>query len=206
MDKVKQGSDKIEKFRQKKVRKKKTTLANTLVLDCIEYLDSYGLQEVGLYRIPGLTTEVQKLQASYKEGPVNLFEIKPSINSIATLLKQHFREGEPILPTSDMELSDLEACLNKLPAEHFTTLSLLCAHLARVCYFEEVNKMSLSNLCVVWCPSLQVNSDVLELMIGNGDELFKWDDNPFADDEHLEWESSDKESTESGVKNGVSEN
>ena len=190
LDKVKQGSDRIDKMRQKK-SKKKPKIANTLVLDCIEYLDSYGLQEQGLYRVPGALTEVTKLQQLYQQGPVNLFEVKPSINCIATMIKQNFRENEPILPSNEMDMGTLKTTLNQLPAEHYTTLSLLCAHLARVCYFEETNKMSLSNICVVWCPSLKVHSNVLEMMIGNGDVLFKWNDNPFADEEMLDWESSD---------------
>eukprot|EP00835_Amoeboradix_gromovi_P006771 NODE_879_length_3484_cov_0.307238.p2 type:complete len:218 gc:universal NODE_879_length_3484_cov_0.307238:1570-917(-) len=205
VSKVKQGSDKIDKLRQKKSRKKKTTTTNTLVLDCIEYLDSYGLQEQGLYRVPGLLTEVQKIQALYQQGPVNLFEIKPSINTVATMLKQHFREGEPIFSSAEMDFPALQAALNQLPSEHFMTLSLLCAHLARVCYFEEVNKMSISNICVVWCPSIQINSDVLEMMISNGDTLFHWNDNPFADEEMLDWESSDNQSTASSIKNGFVE-
>eukprot|EP00834_Sanchytrium_tribonematis_P002820 NODE_95_length_21511_cov_0.501168.p9 type:complete len:212 gc:universal NODE_95_length_21511_cov_0.501168:5348-4713(-) len=195
MDKMRISQDKIEKMRNKKSKKSKPKITNTLVIDCIEYLDSYGLQEQGLYRVPGALTEVQKLQQLYLEGPVNLFEIKPTINSIATLLKQNFRDNDPILPSGEIEKTVLQSTLNQLPKEQFTTLSILCAHLARVCYFEEVNKMSLSNICVVWCPSLKVSNTVLESLINDGDELFKWSelhDNPFADEEFLENESSEQ--------------
>ena len=39
-----------------------------VVTRCIEYLDIMGIEEVGLYRVPGSTTSVNRLKAMFDSG------------------------------------------------------------------------------------------------------------------------------------------
>ncbi|KAI9139005.1 Rho GTPase activation protein [Paraphysoderma sedebokerense] len=69
-----------------------------VVIRSIEYLDTKGLNEVGLYRIPGSTTAVAKLKAIFDHGgDIDMILSEPDEDAIdphnvATLLKMYFRE------------------------------------------------------------------------------------------------------------------
>ncbi|CAG8661748.1 19602_t:CDS:2 [Gigaspora margarita] len=85
-----------------------------LVLRCIEFLDIYGLEEVGLYRIPGSMSTVQRMRGIFNSGlDLNLLQSsREDPHVVATLLKMYLRElPEPIL-TEEL-LPDFIACIAK---------------------------------------------------------------------------------------------
>lgn len=58
-----------------------------------------GLEEEGLYRIPGSTSKVNQLKAQFNaRQPVDFEEAAADVHSVAGLLKLYFRElPEPLL-------------------------------------------------------------------------------------------------------------
>ncbi|KAK9763715.1 hypothetical protein K7432_009367, partial [Basidiobolus ranarum] len=84
-----------------------------VVIRCIEYLDCNGLNEVGLYRVPGSTSAVTRLKAIFDEGnDMDLLDSHEDPNAAATLLKMYLRElPDPIIP-QDL-LPEFSACLPK---------------------------------------------------------------------------------------------
>ncbi|KAI9251535.1 Rho GTPase activation protein [Phascolomyces articulosus] len=71
-----------------------------VVQRCLDYLDINGVNEVGLYRIPGSLTAVNKLRAVFDAGrDVDLKLLEPEPHVVGTLLKMYLRElPEPIIP------------------------------------------------------------------------------------------------------------
>jgi hypothetical protein len=49
-----------------------TTGVPAVISRCIEYLDIMGVEEVGLYRVPGSTSNVARLKAMFDHGKENL--------------------------------------------------------------------------------------------------------------------------------------
>ncbi|KAI8929001.1 RhoGAP domain-containing protein [Entophlyctis helioformis] len=64
-----------------------------IVYRCIEFLDANGLEEIGMYRLSGSITEVQSLRRLFNSGDdVDLAQLYPDPNAIASLFKSFFRE------------------------------------------------------------------------------------------------------------------
>lgn len=165
---------------------------------CIEYLDAKGLQEVGLYRIPGSTTTVNKLRAIFDSGSDLAFgEEGEDPNAIATLLKMFLRElPETVLtPTLESEyhqclssydhersmadpayeaqiVEDLTRVTLQLPEENYQLLAWLMCHLARVDYYSDVNKMNSSNLGLIFCPTMGITSVLFRYFLRNSEKIF----------------------------------
>ncbi|CAO3612595.1 unnamed protein product [Cunninghamella echinulata] len=86
---------------------------------CIDYLDVYGIHEVGIYRIPGSTTAVNKLKEQFEsDGDVDFFISRPDPHVIGTLLKMFLRElPEPLIPQSinQQYTNEIKLFLKKQP-------------------------------------------------------------------------------------------
>ncbi|KAI9250675.1 Rho GTPase activation protein [Helicostylum pulchrum] len=194
---------------------------------CIEYLNSVGVHEVGIYRIPGSTITVNKLRAIFNDGSDVDFDVtRPDPHAVGTLLKMYLRElPEPIIPfeltneytqqfmksiqTSDeidkkaMEetidvstslspnidasqlppispdlLKTVRSITSKLPIYNFCLLQLLCRHLKRVADNEEENRMSISNLAVIFIPTLNMGRALFHCMVEHYFEIFEGRNRP----------------------------
>ena len=68
----------------------------TVFVRCIEYFDVHGVEEVGLYRIPGSWTTVNQLKKVFDNGgdcDLNTnTDLPVGENDVATLLKTYLRE------------------------------------------------------------------------------------------------------------------
>ncbi|KAK9702916.1 hypothetical protein K7432_011009 [Basidiobolus ranarum] len=154
------------------------------VIRCIEYLDCNGLTEVGLYRVPGSTSAVTQLKAAFDGGDdMDLMNYQEDPSTVATLLKMYLRElPDPIIP-KDL-LSEFNGCLPKngelspeqrqrqmesvperlasvamrLPDANYYLLHWLMSHLARLDFYHTQNKMTISNLGLIFCPTLLIGS------------------------------------------------
>jgi hypothetical protein len=101
---------------------------------------------------------------------------------VASALKQYFRELPDALLTKEyyqefMEAARIEgdvarrdavhAIVNKLPDPNYTTLRYLIFHLYRIQEREPVNRMSITNLSIIWGPNLLAydQNDVGEMAI-----------------------------------------
>lgn len=150
------------------VAQQEGVLVPHVVRRCVEEVERRGMDEVGIYRISGTTSEISALKSAF-DG--NLCEAvtrlrSAEVNAVSGVLKLYFRElPEPLIPavlfqnlaqmlelhdTNEQFISLLQSC----PDANRNTFLYLLQHLKRVSAREDVNKMSLLNLATVFGPSL----------------------------------------------------
>ncbi|KAF8959196.1 hypothetical protein BGZ46_001815 [Entomortierella lignicola] len=158
-----------------------TPMVPAVLFRCVEYLEVKGVDEVGLYRVPGSHASVQKLKKMFDTGKdLNLLTMDAiDPNDIATLLKLYLRElPTPLLPAVFLEQfqsvisTDRQVChslrgiLLRLPRTNYVVLSFLCHHLSRIAAHSEKTKMNVSNLAVVFAPTLSIGSVLFKALLG----------------------------------------
>ncbi|XP_071994471.1 active breakpoint cluster region-related protein isoform X1 [Engystomops pustulosus] len=159
------------------VTKRERSKVPYIVRQCIEEVEKRGIEEVGIYRISGVATDIQALKAAFDANSKDILMMLSDmdINAIAGTLKLYFRElPEPLLTDKlylafmeGIALSDpaaRENCmmhlLRSLPDPNLMTFLFLLQHLKRVAEKEPLNKMSLHNLATVFGPTLLRPSEV----------------------------------------------
>ncbi|ORE11381.1 RhoGAP-domain-containing protein [Rhizopus microsporus var. microsporus] len=165
-----------------------------IVYRCIEYLEIKGaLQEEGIYRMSGSVLEIKGLKRRFSdEGDVDLLgqDQHHDLHAVAGLLKMWLRELPENIFTESLlseylrtcEASDQQAKIHELgrlisllPLVNYALLRFLCAHLIRVVQNSNKNKMTLSNICVVFSATLAIPSHMLRMMLVKFDYIF-WTD------------------------------
>ncbi|KAJ8403868.1 hypothetical protein AAFF_G00347360 [Aldrovandia affinis] len=154
------------------VTKRECSKVPFVIRQCIEEVEKRGIEEVGIYRISGVATDIQTLKAVFNTNSGKDFSAMLSnmdINAIAGTLKLYFRELPEALLTDRLYLDFLEgialsdpaakeSCmmhlLCSLPDPNLVTFLTLLEHLRRVSENEPVNKMSLLNLATIFGPTL----------------------------------------------------
>ncbi|XP_023099446.1 active breakpoint cluster region-related protein isoform X3 [Herpailurus yagouaroundi] len=159
------------------VTKRERSKVPYIVRQCVEEVEKRGIEEVGIYRISGVATDIQALKTVFDANnkDILLMLSDMDINAIAGTLKLYFRElPEPLLTDrlypafmEGIALSDpaaKENCmmhlLRTLPDPNLITFLFLLEHLKRVAEKEPINKMSLHNLATVFGPTLLRPSEV----------------------------------------------
>ncbi|RHZ79469.1 hypothetical protein Glove_144g105 [Diversispora epigaea] len=148
-----------------------------LVEKCISEIEKRGLEEVGIYRVPGAAMAINKLRAAFNKNAeaVNLSDEEyRDINIVAGALKLFFRSlPEPIttyefydqfIQAADIQDRDgkfyaIKDLLYKLPKPNYDLLKRLIEHLERVTDYEEFNHMYAGNLAIVFGPNLLKSRD-----------------------------------------------
>ncbi|XP_036444493.1 breakpoint cluster region protein [Colossoma macropomum] len=153
------------------VTKRERSKVPYIVRQCLEEIERRGMEEVGIYRVSGVATDIQALKNAFDTNnkDVSVMMSEMDVNAIAGTLKLYFRElPEPLFTdelypnfTGGIALSDSvakESCmlnlLLSLPEPNLVTFLFLLDHLKRVAEKEGVNKMSLHNLATVFGPTL----------------------------------------------------
>uniref|UniRef100_A0A8C5VWU7 BCR activator of RhoGEF and GTPase n=1 Tax=Microcebus murinus TaxID=30608 RepID=A0A8C5VWU7_MICMU len=153
------------------VTKRERSKVPYIVRQCVEEIERRGMEEVGIYRVSGVATDIQALKAAFdvNNKDVSVMMSEMDVNAIAGTLKLYFRElPEPLFTdefypsfAEGIALSDpvaKESCmlnlLLSLPEANLVTFLFLLDHLKRVAEKEAVNKMSLHNLATVFGPTL----------------------------------------------------
>ncbi|KAI1893556.1 hypothetical protein AGOR_G00124940 [Albula goreensis] len=154
------------------VTKRECSRVPFVIRQCIEEVEKRGIDEVGIYRISGVATDIQNLKAAFNTNSTKDFPLMLSdmdINAIAGTLKLYFRELPEALLTDRLYLAFLEGValsdpvaketcmmqlLCSLPDPNLFTFLTLLEHLRRVAEKETVNKMSLLNLATIFGPTL----------------------------------------------------
>ncbi|KAK4689393.1 Rho GTPase-activating protein RGD1, partial [Tremellales sp. Uapishka_1] len=144
-----------------------------VVEKCAEAIEAYGLESTGIYRLSGTTSKVQALKGAL-DRDIDSVDVlsedwSADINVVSGALKLWFRElPEPLL-TYGLYNGFIEAAryendrlrhirlheqVNELPDPNYATLKFFMGHLDRVRRKNEVNQMSVSNLSIVFGPTL----------------------------------------------------
>ncbi|KAG0269599.1 hypothetical protein BGZ95_002007 [Linnemannia exigua] len=158
-----------------------TPMVPAVLHRCAQFLEAKGVDEVGLYRVPGSHANVQKLKRMFDTGKdYNLLTMDAiDSNDIATLLKLYLRElPSPLLPpilleqfqsllTTDRHICHtLRGILIRLPRPNYVVLSYLCHHLSKIASHSDKTKMTVSNLGVVFAPTLSMGSVLFKALLG----------------------------------------
>lgn len=153
------------------VTKRENRTVPYIVTLCVQQVEKRALNEVGIYRVSGVTSDVQHIKKMFDKNIVaamNQVE-EADIHALTGVLKLYFRElPEPLFTdkqyksfTQAVELKDEEGkekcmleLLHSLPDANYYTIAFMIEHLARVAKNSAVNKMSINNLATIFGPTL----------------------------------------------------
>lgn len=143
------------------------------VRKCINYVETKGLTQEGVYRTVGSNIQVQKLLNAFFDptnpGDVDLYSSDWDVKTITSALKFYLRSlSEPLMTYSlhrdlmcaaksdnlDFRLSEIHSLSYKLPEKNREMLEMLIKHLVNVCSHSEENRMTPSNMAVIFGPTL----------------------------------------------------
>ncbi|OZJ04939.1 hypothetical protein BZG36_02644 [Bifiguratus adelaidae] len=156
-----------------------------IVRACIQEVDKRGLTSVGIYRLSGPASTIQRLRSAYNHHDPDIDLSKENdINVVTGLLKLYFRElKQPLLTYElyeefikaskiddyDERMYTLKHLIECLPQAHYDTSAHLFSHLARVAYHSEENKMEASNLALIFSVGvLRSGHEDLSSMLNTG--------------------------------------
>ncbi|XP_063066683.1 rho GTPase-activating protein 24 isoform X2 [Engraulis encrasicolus] len=146
-------------------------MAPMLVEQCVDFIRQWGLQEEGLFRLPGQANLVKELQDAFDCGEKPSFDCNTDVHTVASLLKLYLRElPEPVIPFSKFEeflactkilskdqdtgMKELKKQVESLPPVNYNLLKYICRFLDEVQSYSGVNKMSVQNLATVFGPNI----------------------------------------------------
>ncbi|XP_051925532.1 rho GTPase-activating protein 22 isoform X1 [Hippocampus zosterae] len=146
-------------------------LAPLLVEQCVDFIRERGLDEEGLFRMPGQANLVKDLQEAFDCGDKPLFDSNTDVHTVASLLKLYLRElPEPVIPFCKYEdfltcaqllakdeeegVQELGKQVNTLPLPNYNLLKYICKFLDEVQSHCNENKMSVQNLATVFGPNI----------------------------------------------------
>ncbi|XP_074064072.1 rho GTPase-activating protein 25 isoform X2 [Macrotis lagotis] len=137
-----------------------------LVEKCMEFIREHGLNEEGIFRLPGQDNLVKKLRDAFDAGERPSFERDTDVHTVASLLKLYLRElPEPVVPWNQYEgfllcgklmnadeskaHQELMKQISSLPRDNYNLLSYICRFLHEIQLNCAVNKMCVDNLATV---------------------------------------------------------
>ncbi|XP_051536284.1 rho GTPase-activating protein 42-like isoform X3 [Myxocyprinus asiaticus] len=189
--------------------KKEETFLNeagfNFVRKCIELVEARGINTMGLYRIGGVNSKVQRLMTSVfaAKAPTDM-DLDPDTwdnKTITSGLKNYLRcLAEPLMTyrfhkdfimavksdDQNYRVCAVHALLHKLPYKNREMLDILIKHLHVVSTHSQKNLMTVSNLGVIFGPTLMRSQEetvaammnikfqniVVEILIENYDKIF----------------------------------
>ncbi|XP_069002871.1 oligophrenin-1 isoform X1 [Embiotoca jacksoni] len=143
------------------------------VRKCINFIETKGTTQEGVYRTVGSNIQVQKLLNAFFDptnpGDVDLHSSDWDVKTITSAMKFYLRSlSEPLMTYGlhrdlmcaaksdnlDFRLSEIHSLTYKLPEKNREMLELLIKHLVSVCSHSDENLMTPSNMAVIFGPTL----------------------------------------------------
>ncbi|KAF9476860.1 hypothetical protein BDN70DRAFT_811544 [Pholiota conissans] len=139
-----------------------------IIEQCLSEIEARGLNEVGIYRIAGASTEINALKDAYNRGEYPIRK-ETDVHALCDLVKSWFRVlPEPVFPPPsyhdvmeamrqenlDDRLLSIRNVVQALPQANFDILRRVSEHLDRVTDYEEYNHMTAEALAIVFSPNL----------------------------------------------------
>uniref|UniRef100_A0A665U4W1 SLIT-ROBO Rho GTPase-activating protein 1 n=1 Tax=Echeneis naucrates TaxID=173247 RepID=A0A665U4W1_ECHNA len=138
-----------------------------VVESCIRYINLYGLQQQGIFRVPGSQVEVNDIKNAFERGEDPLVDDQTDhdINSVAGVLKLYFRGLEnPLFPkerfldlistTSAERAHHLQQIIVTLQRPVIIVMRYLFAFLNHLSQYSDENMMDPYNLAICFGPTL----------------------------------------------------
>lgn len=105
--------------------------------------------------------------------PEPLFPYEANIQFNAALPKECILDQLELTASDDLVLSKMQSvAVRHLPVQNFFLLRILMAHLNRLAKNVALNKMSLSNLGLIFCPTLGIGSSLFGWLVRGWEMLF----------------------------------
>uniref|UniRef100_A0AAQ4PBZ1 SLIT-ROBO Rho GTPase activating protein 3 n=1 Tax=Gasterosteus aculeatus aculeatus TaxID=481459 RepID=A0AAQ4PBZ1_GASAC len=132
-----------------------------VVESCVRYINLYGLQQQGIFRVPGSHVEVNDIKNAFERGEDPLVDDQSDhdINSVAGVLKLYFRGLEnPLFPKE--RFLDLISTTSESHSRETSNRSViivmryLFAFLNHVSQYSDENMMDPYNLAICFGPTL----------------------------------------------------
>ncbi|KAJ1932943.1 Rho GTPase-activating protein, partial [Linderina pennispora] len=156
-----------------------------IIVKCTKAVEAFGLQNEGIYRQSGQSSQVARLRNEFNLDADNV-DLQPSanaadINNITSVLKMYLRElpggliphphrdkllgmfpfeddQQPQQDTENM-VNVVVRTMRALPRMNVEILNYLVAHLDKVQAFQEFNMMNSENLGIVFGPTIIPSGD-----------------------------------------------
>ncbi|XP_060622262.2 SLIT-ROBO Rho GTPase-activating protein 3 isoform X2 [Anolis sagrei] len=142
-----------------------------VVESCIRYINLYGLQQQGIFRVPGSQVEVNDIKNSFERGedPLADDQNERDINSVAGVLKLYFRGLEnPLFPKERFQdlistikienvserVHQIQQIVITLPRAVIIVMRYLFAFLNHLSQYSDENMMDPYNLAICFGPTL----------------------------------------------------
>ncbi|XP_051748892.1 oligophrenin-1 isoform X2 [Ctenopharyngodon idella] len=191
---------------QKQAEMDLNDLGFKFVRKCINFVETKGLTQEGVYRTVGSNIQVQKLLNAFFDpncpADVDFNSTDMDIKTITSALKFYLRSlSEPLMTYSlhgelilaaksenlDYRLGAVHSLVYKLPERNRDMLELLIKHLVSVCSHSSENLMTVSNMGVIFGPTLmraeeetvaamldiKFQNIVMEILIEDYSKIFK---------------------------------
>ncbi|XP_067294688.1 oligophrenin-1 [Pseudorasbora parva] len=191
---------------QKQAEMELNDLGFKFVRKCINFVETKGLTQEGVYRTVGSNIQVQKLLNAFFDSKcpadVDFNTIDMDIKTITSAMKFYLRSlNEPLMTYSlhgelilaaksenlDYRLGAVHSLVYKLPERNREMLELLIKHLVSVCSHSSENLMTVSNMGVIFGPTLmraeeetvaamldiKFQNIVMEILIEDYSKIFK---------------------------------
>lgn len=156
-----------------------------IISDCVNQILKRGLEEEGIFRISGSLTTIKNYREAYDLHQKVDLSKDFDIHNIAGILKMYLREmpenifTNETLPklliqvaskNSDQTFLKILCCI---PEVNLNSLKQILYMLYQVLSKSHINRMSLSNLSIIFTQVLKINSNFFEyLMLSNGIKSF----------------------------------
>nr|KAF6414961.1 Rho GTPase activating protein 44 [Molossus molossus] len=149
---------------------------------CVTMLLECGMQEEGLFRVAPSASKLKKLKAALDCCVVDVQEYSADPHAVAGALKSYLRElPEPLMTfelydewiqasniqEQDKRLQALWNACEKLPKANHNNIRYLIKFLSKLSEYQDVNKMTPSNIAIVLGPNLlwpQAEGNITEMM------------------------------------------
>ncbi|XP_038639282.1 SH3 domain-binding protein 1-like isoform X2 [Scyliorhinus canicula] len=136
---------------------------------CVMMLLDKGMTEEGLFRLAAAASVLKRLKSALDRGSFDPQEFNSDSHAVAGALKSYLRELPQPLMTFDLyeewfqaasekdlskKVESLREICAKLPPESYNNFRYLIKFLAKLADYQQVNKMSPSNIAIVLGPNL----------------------------------------------------
>ncbi|XP_051979078.1 oligophrenin-1-like isoform X1 [Xyrauchen texanus] len=191
---------------QKQAEMELNGLGFKFVRKCINFVETKGLTQEGVYRTVGSNIQVQKFLNAFFDpkcpGDADFSSNDLDIKTITSALKFYLRSlSEPLMTYSlhgelilaaksenlDYRLGAVHSLVYKLPERNREMLELLIKHLVSVCSQSSENRMTVSNMGVIFGPTLmraeeetvaamldiKFQNIIMEILIEGYNKIFK---------------------------------
>ncbi|KAG7471164.1 hypothetical protein MATL_G00121500 [Megalops atlanticus] len=196
------------------------------VKKCIDLVEMRGIDTMGLYRIGGVNSKVQKLMTSMFAKASSDMDLDPEVwdnKTITSGLKNYLRcLSEPLMTyklhkdfimavksdDQNYRVCSVHSLVHKLPDKNREMLEILIQHLVTVSTHSQTNMMTVSNLGVIFGPTLMRSQEetvaammnikfqniVVEILIENFEKIFQQAPDPNVPVPHPQSHSSSRRS------------